>query len=233
MIDLPQDPSFAIQGALFFLDGGHYLFRTNDNVRSVSKFVTSRDVAAAFAGQEQDTGWMPAGVLRAGHNAIGDWFVYSAPAQKVEITLEAKEGRGAPDVLKVPIPRTVLLGSATHYYLWALKTDHFEREAPVFHAPFPNVYSDGRVCWGANTAPSPIPQNARKAWELFFGTPFNIHLAADKSRSHPRDVGQLLRELAEKKSRSYPIGDLVKFDWGWRGHPAIGDPIDQLIQGER
>ena len=88
MIDFPEQPSFSVMASLHFLEGGHYLFQMREEAKRVSKFVRASDVVAAFAGQEQDSGWLPAGLVRCGSNSKGDWFVYSAPAQKVELSFD-------------------------------------------------------------------------------------------------------------------------------------------------
>lgn len=77
----PADPAIEYQAALYFLDG-HYLFRSRENQGWKFKFVTSDDVMAAFTSRERDSGWLPSGIVRAGSNKAGEWFVYSAPAQK-------------------------------------------------------------------------------------------------------------------------------------------------------
>src|SRR3972149_4823107 len=85
-----QDPAIDYQAALYFLDG-HFLFRSRERGGGQSKFVTIADVQAGFCGEEQDAGWLPAGVVRAGSNKAGKWFVYSAPAQKASIRFDGED----------------------------------------------------------------------------------------------------------------------------------------------
>jgi hypothetical protein len=204
VLALPAPPAFPVLATLYFLDG-HYLYKYTDG-RGVAhaKFVTAPDLAAAFSGAEQDSGWLPAGVVRAGHGPRGPWFVYSAPAQKVALQIE-----GEAQPLQVPIPRTVLLGVGQTYYLWALAAKVFGPDAAACKAPFPNVYSDGRICWGTNLPPAADPQKARQAWELFFATPFNRHLVDGKSLATPQDVLLELRTLASVGAHHYLAQDLV------------------------
>jgi hypothetical protein len=218
----PADPAIEYQAALYFLDG-HYLLRTREKAGWSSKFVTATDVQAAFTGKEQDSGWLPAGVVRAGASKQGKWFVYSAPVQKVTISFDGEGGTGVPETIKIPLPRTVLFGIGAEYYLWALKGERFDRNAVAHAAPFPNIHSQGKICWGASTPPRADPEKARQVWELFFSTPFNNHLIDHKSKAFPDDVRPQLRALAGK--REYPVGDLAM-----TGTP-IGTLIDHILKG--
>lgn len=206
-------------GVLYFLDG-QYLFRHRNGAAWVSKFLTSEDLEAAFTRSEPDTGWTPAGVVRQGRRAAGPFFVYSAPAQKVELSLADGE-----PALRIPIPRTVLLGIGNMYFLWALKAKLFDPGETVYRAPFPNVYSDGRICWGSFAPPESDSRNARPVWEMFFRTPFNAHLAIKKVRSAEKDARDLLRKLAEGGARSFPEGELIRED----SASSIGRLIDQQL----
>jgi hypothetical protein len=200
MIAYIPDPKFKPLAALYFLDSGDYLFKEYDGKQGMTKFVTSADVAAAFAHHEIDLGWLPAGVARCGYNAQGAWYVYSAPMQKVQVIL-------GDESLIVPIPRTVMLGIGRTYYLLAQKGWYFYPQGEAFHAPFPNVHPNGKVCWGQNTPPEAKPEEARRVWELFFKTPFNGDLAAHKSMRNQQDVRITLREASTGKH--YPGGDLI------------------------
>jgi hypothetical protein len=206
MIDVPPKPDYPIRAALYFVEGGHYIFRSFEGASrvdaDVAKFVRATDVAAAFSGHEEDTGWMPAGVARMGHSSSGPWFVYSAPAQKVDVIL----GSGDAPV-RVPIPRTILIGIGMTYYLYAQTKSHLEAWNNVFLAPFPNVYPDGRICWGRNMPPEAQAEKARNVWELFFEAPFNGDLAGQKCRSYPNDVRELLRIW--KGKNKFPNDELI------------------------
>lgn len=219
-----DDPQFKVLAALYFLSGGHYMFRQHlPGSGKISKFVTATDVAAAFLHEEIDTGWMPAGVVRYGQDFHGPWFVYSPPAQKVEITLMPVADGETERTITVPMPRLVLLGTGSEYYLWAIKTPHFEHKATIYSAPLPNVYPDGKICWGNNTPPEADPKTARKAWELFFKSPFNNHLANGKSETHRNDVRKLLLSLAGKNK--FPADELVPD----RNMKRVVDALHQIV----
>lgn len=216
MIGAIQDPPFEAEAALYFMAGGHYLFRRADNGNYQSKFVTALDVAAAFSQHEVDSGWMPAGVVRCGHCAKGAWFVYSAPAQRVSVFLQ---GEPYDQQIEIPIPRTVLLGVGESYYLWALKTSHFDPMEEAFRAPFPNIYGNTeKICWGTNRPGEADPGKAREVWDLFFRTPFNGDIADHKSVKASGDVRYMLDALAERKAKKYPADDLVSMRWSTASH---------------
>jgi hypothetical protein len=206
MIEYIPNPQFKAIASLHFLESGHYLFRYTEEDREASKFVTAPDVAAAFSMKEIDSGWLPAGIVRCGQNAAGPWFVYSTPAQKVKISLD--EGIW----ITVPAPRLALIGSGNTYYLAAIRAKRFEGNVMVYHAPFPNVYADGRICWGTNTPPEAQPENARQAWDLFFESPFNGDLVGQKSNTYSKDVRGQLRELEVRQARNYPGDDLLSMN---------------------
>jgi len=207
LITAPPAPEFNAEAELYFMPGGHYLFRRRSAAGVTSKFVTAPDVAAAFTGQEMDSGWLPPGMMRVGRHALGSWYVYTAPAQRARLALTAPEG--VLDI-EIPIPRTVLVGCGENCYLAALCEDHFNPDARLYHAPFPNLYNELRICWGDNTPPEVDFQSASKVWKLFFDAPFNGHLAGGKSQAYPDDVRRQLLALAGSKRRRYPERDLVE-----------------------
>jgi len=124
---VPPLPSFAI-GALFFLQSGDFLlqYRTTDNdhsrtplTKAGAKFVTVKDVQAAFGGSDVDSGWITPGVARCGYCAKGDWFVFTAGQQvlTLQVNFGGKEGLKK---IKVPIPATVMVGMGMQYYTCGL-----------------------------------------------------------------------------------------------------------------
>lgn len=211
-----DEPKIKFDAALYFLDG-QYLFRQKTEGGWSNKFVTAADVQAAFTGEEQDSGWLQAGVVRVGQTARGTFFVYSAPAQKADIWLGDER-------LTVPLPRTVLVGMGNDAYLFALNEIHFSPAAWALVAPFPNVSSDGKICWGRNARPSADAGRARRTWELFFEAPFNADHAESKCVSQKNDVRVLLRELAGK--HEFPASELLVHDRG----QTIGGMIDRILE---
>jgi len=214
--EIPSLPSYAI-GALYFLTSGDFMFRFrtqeekryggNSNVMEGAKFVTVRDVQAAFGSSDVDTGWLGNGVIRCGYCARGDWFVYATPKQKLSIQILMSNGNLKK--LTLPIPVTVMLGVGMQYYLWAVPYN-FSPDGSLCHAPFPNIHGNGAVCWGQNTPPKAHHRQAETAWHLFFESQFNGDLANGKSEKFEGDVRRMLAQVARKKLEEYPQEDLVR-----------------------
>lgn len=203
-----NDPIEA-QGILYFLPAGHFLWRWSGNGAWESKFVTIQDVASAFTNVEHDSGWFGEGVIRAGRSARGDWFVYTASPQKITIALQTPE-ETVP--ITFPIPTTVLIGVGPAYFLYAAQDTKITPRSSLYHAPFPNVYGNGRICWGSNHRPSAHHTRAKAIWKLFFETPFNTHLARKKSKAFEDNITEQLRSLSDHHARKYPAADLVRFN---------------------
>ena len=91
-----------------------------------------------------------------------------------------------------------------------LKGKKFDPDSPVYRAPFPNVYENGRICWGSHKVSEVTPANIQKTWKLFFGTTFNNHIASGKTVSHEENALELLRELSAGERKSFPASELVR-----------------------
>lgn len=235
--------SNSVRGALYFLNSGDYLFRWREEAtygsiigRIRTKCLAAPDVNAAFSHNEIDSGWMPAGIRRYGYGPVGRWCVFSIPAGRVGITLlnppitlsrESTQSasslqEGGEKWLEICTPELVLLGMGKKYFLFAINGP-FSPDQPVYHAPFPNVYDHGEICFGENHTPEIEPGNMDAAWRLFIDTPFNADLVNGKSVSGKDDVRTSLMRFARR--RSYPVTDLIPY------HNTIGEMIEYLIRG--
>lgn len=222
---IPEIP-FAADWSLYAVQGGQFLFRWKEEKNKVgSKFLTIDDVRAALTQEERDTGWLPGGILRFGSGQNGDWFVYGIPPQRFTITLVQKT---SVERSSIPLPYLVFMGSGLRYHIWALKEKEFSPNAIVYQPPLPNVYADGRICWGTNSPEQAGISYAEMAFHLFVRSPFNDHLIQNKSRRHPDDIRPQLRRLAEKGAKHYPIGDLRPTD---SNKLTVAKAVERLIQG--
>ena len=189
MSDLFANPH--ISAALYFTNQGHYIFKYKDEHMGVSsKALRTKEVAAAFTLQDSDSGWIPSGVMRTGHNAMGDWFIFFAKPLLVDIRFTKEKA------ITIPAPATVLLGMNDDYYLFAMGEEDFNPKGKVYSAPFPNVHTDGRICWGSNQKPKVHHSSASQAWDLFFKSAFNGDLADHKCKKNPQDVREFLKGLS-------------------------------------
>ena len=198
-----------VRAGLYFTDQGHYLLAVkgrNNEKEVTTKTLRDAEVRAAFTRAGQDSGWMMPGVIRKGNNALGPWYVYLCMATLQKVTIKGS-GR-----MVIPLPGLVMVGAGDHHYLFAVDikdAGKFNPSALVLcQAPFPNVHSDGKICWGNNQAPRVDAGSAQQARDLFFESPFNADLTKDKSRKYPADCRMMLAELDLKDV--YPVKDLVK-----------------------
>ncbi len=111
--------------------------------------------------------------------------------------------------INVPLPGFVFAGTASSYYVWAVKEPVMREETVVYNTPLPNVFAGGGVCWGAVLVPKVGNATILPAFRLFMESLFNGNLVADISHRYPTDVRSLLLELAASKQRVYPFEDLV------------------------
>jgi hypothetical protein len=104
------------------------------------------------------------------------------------------------------------MGWGSRYYVWALPNKKFDPKLPVLRAPFPNVYDNGRICWGSHKVPKVTVNNISNVWQMFFGTAFNEHIASKKCKSFPQNVLDLLRQLSQEGAATFPYRELGKAD---------------------
>jgi PRTRC genetic system protein B len=206
----PQHTSYLAPEAvasISFLKTRELMFTWQQDDKIQSKLITNEAAFLAFKeGHQQDTGWLPGGVLRAGSNARGEWVVYIARAHMIDIVTDKGEK------LRIPIPATLFMGWGSRYYLWALPNKKFDKKLPVYKAPFPNVYDNGRICWGSHKVPKVSANNIERVWQMFFGTAFNEHIATKKCKSYPDNVLDLLRQLSREEATTFPYKELGKAD---------------------
>ena len=210
----------GLQAELLFYQG-QYLFHYQEQGGDHFKLLTPDAVRLALSGGEQDSGWLPPGLLRCGHTPRGPFAVlWQPPARRTIALITADDPR--PRTLTVALPGLLLAGLATRYWVWALPDPQFSAGAPLYHAPLPNVYPDGAICWGGNRVPPATPAALPAVWQLFLTAPFNGHIAAGHTRDPHADVRVLLQQLATAEVPAFPTPELVPL----RG----GDTAQQMLE---
>lgn len=122
------------------------------------------------------------------------------PARLTGIFLE-----GSPEPLRVPLPPLVLIHDKDDTSVFAVKKRPSDYKAKLYHAPLPNVFASGSICWG--TVPRLISENSLQTlWEQFLGSRFGGHAVNGKSQTHPLDIRKKLMALNGQKR--YPLSDL-------------------------
>jgi len=189
------------QYVLHYFDGREEVFRGTSTTR----------LGKAFGALAVDSGWLPPGVCRWGRRSEGDWMVRYYPPAHYSLQFGDPQYAGS-FRLDVPLPGIVFAGFNTTYYVWAIKDSTCTPQTPLFAAPLPNVFYDGRICYGSNTPPAVSAEawsTIDTAWQLFMTSPFIGDLASGKSRAHPADVRTALVHVAQSTSSQYPLEDLV------------------------
>lgn len=201
---------------------GQFLFEFHDEGGTHKKFVSPAAVRQAFAGQSFDSGWLTHNVIRCGASVTGEWAVMEIAPSVRSILLDDGGKKGVRRI-SVPLPRLLMFGIASTWYVWALREKSLLAKAEVFAAPLPNVHQNGSICFGKNKPPKASGFSIDKAWDLFITSPFNGDLAGQKSAKH-KDIRTGLVQLAKDKATEYPTQDLVKL----RNHGST--TLDVLIK---
>ncbi|MBN8640103.1 MAG: hypothetical protein J0M07_32625 [Anaerolineae bacterium] len=175
--------------------------------------VDPAQIALALAAKVTfDTGLLGGGTLLVRQNGVKRTVVAYRPPQKTGIFLDGSE-----TALRVPLPGMILIrvttdDKASQYGVFAVKRRPESLDFPLFHAPIPNVFSSGSICWG--TVPRVEDAALRGSslandWTMLLGSAFGDHAVGGKSKRQPQDIRKLLIELEGKKATRYPTGDLL------------------------
>ena len=175
--------------------------------------VDPQQIALALAAKVTfDTGLLSADTLLVRQDGVKRLVVEFRRQQKTGIFIE---GSDAP--VRVPLPPLLLIRTTTEnknpqYQVYAVKERPTALGAPLFHAPLPNVFSSGSICWGnvRRVEDTALQSSSLAAdWSTLLGSPFGDHAVSGKSKSHPHDIRQKLLELESRKARVYPKSDLI------------------------
>ncbi len=197
-------PLNEIKGELLFLPGQLLLHWMEKGVHHY-KLVSSNSVKAAFSHEPIDSGWLKTGIVRWGIGKSGNWVVKFVPPSRHTLSFQDSNS------LSIPLPGLVFLGYGFQYYIFCISESSFNPEAEVFTAPLPNVYPDGRICFGSTVPPACTPEEIDSAWKMFITSNFNSHLGSGKSKAYPDDIKAKLSQIVTKKLKHYPIKDLNQY----------------------
>lgn len=176
--------------------------------------VSPEDIAAALAAKTVfDTGLLSENTLCVRAEGATRTVCEYRPAQKISLWLE-----GTDDPLRVPLPGLLMIrrttgGRSPDYQVWAVAERPTSYDALLYHAPLPNVYPRGAICWGTVSQVDKealASSNLAADWQQLLGTRFGSHSVSGKSKQHRNDVRQMYLELEARKARVYPRKDLVE-----------------------
>jgi hypothetical protein len=175
--------------------------------------VDPAQVALALSAKVRfDTGLLSDNTLLVRQEGVKKVVVEYRPPQKTGLYLDGSE-----TALRVPLPGLLLIRVTTEdknpqYGVYAVKKRPVTLNEPLFHAPLPNVFSSGNICWGTVqrvTDTALQTTNLAEDWKVLFGSRFNDHGVGGKSKSHSSDIRQMLIALEGRKARAYPKSDLL------------------------
>jgi len=174
--------------------------------------VDPKTIATALAAtMEFTTGFIPDDIIY--HKQVGNkqTVVGYRKQQKTGLWLEGRE-----DPIRVPLPHMILIrtttsGSNPDYTLYACAKRPASLLDTLYHAPIPNVFSHGNICWGSVSRGTRFESvSLRDDWQNFLGSSFGNHACSGKSKKHRSDIRKMLLELNDnQRRRVYPRSDLI------------------------
>lgn len=152
------------------------------------------------AADREMRGWVPSGLLAESGTAVL-WFVPGAVR-----TLLMRDGDAGAVPITVQTPNLVFgLNRKQRLSVCAVaNADRPGPDTPVYHAPLPNIYADGTVCYGSSTLPVKEGRAAIDEWNAMFFTN-----SAFTHANHPHWLaGQVGRDAAGwwRQHASKPAG---------------------------
>ena len=205
---LSEQPSLSLE---FYSYGMLMRRREGDAVTEYA--VDPAQVALALAAKVTfDTGLISGDTLLVRQEGVSKTVVAYRKAQMTGVYLDGSEV-----ALRVPLPPLVMIRTTSedrspNYAVYAVKRRPAALDTALFHAPLPNVFNSGSICWGTVQRVSDTAltgASLTEDWAQLLGSSFGDHACNGKSRSHPHDIRQKLIELEQKQARRYPTSDLI------------------------
>ena len=203
-LEVPPD---KLQLRLDFYSETIVMHRIEEGV-TTSRPVSAVDVAGAMTRDLVLTsGLLPADTL---------WWTRSREGSQVAIWRRPRLTRVAlmteafkpPERFYIPTPGLVFIcHSRRPPWVYAARRRPRSSEEMLYHAPYYNIFSDGRVCPGTHD----FPEDPTLTPESFFQSLFSLTGdSRERSLSHPESLQALWKELDGTKK--YPLEDLKP--WG-------------------
>lgn len=154
------------------------------------------------------SGLLPKNVLYINpeHNGYAIWFT---PTQRLDLFFV--ESLGIPNGL-ASLPPLLWKASQKSLHLYALdEVTAINEETEIFHAPFFNIYDDGKVCMGTvsiNIKADCLLEEFIQQWEQYFFNSYFSHLIREKSPVKGNII-QLWQRLVNSR-KQFPMKSLIK-----------------------
>lgn len=169
------------------------------------KFVSARDIVEALSREMTfATGFLPQNCLWWQSTRQGAIHGIYVEPQVKRLTLVERANQ-EPRRFDLPLPGLVFAcRSGQPPAVWAVKKRPTGPRSQLFHAPFPNVYFDGRSCGGSHSYPADVGEIPESFLISFFN---NDVQQGERSKKHGTNVIALWKDLEGQKT--YPTNDLV------------------------
>ena len=202
---LTEQPSLILS----FYSFGVMLRKCQDGLTSEYPVDPGQIALALAAKVTFDTGLLGGNTLLIRQDGIKKTVIDYRPPAKTGLFLD-----GSDSALRVPLPGLVMIrvtsgDKAPTYGVFAVQTRPESLDVPLFHAPLPNMFGSGAVCWGTVARASETDSSLADDWAKLLGSPFGDHAVTGKSKRQPHDIRKHLIDLDAQKARRYPAGDLI------------------------
>lgn len=200
-LKLPPD---KLKARLDFFNNSIMLYLIESGVIT-AQHVSPDDVATSLLSVAQlFTGILPPNTLwHIRKELVTETAIYEAPrVRKVALVTKPLE---PPERFTIPVPGLIFICRPSFPpRVFAVKSRPRHENWQIYHAPFFNVYYDGRTCAGTNK----YPEDVAKIPESFFMSFFSLEVTFQCSKRHPDSTYSLWKELNGKKK--YPTDDLIE-----------------------
>ncbi|WP_121329928.1 MULTISPECIES: PRTRC system protein B [unclassified Flavobacterium] len=139
----------------------------------------------------------------------GGYVIWYTPAQKVDLFFV--EGLGIANG-KASVPPLLWKASKNTLSIYAMDTQiEINEQTALYHAPFCNVYKDGKVCLGTvsvNIQADCLLEEFISLWEQYFFNSYFSHVIGNTSPVKGNII-QLWQKLVGR-SKTFPLKSLLK-----------------------
>ncbi len=191
---------------------------TYDKETITRKIVSAMDIVHALAKEmTYSTDILPKNTLWWSNTAAGPVFAIFEEA-KVRTLAIQYEANKAPKRYTIPVPPCLFICQPGHApRIFAVKRRPVNITEAVYHAPFPNIFTDGTSCGGNNQYPTDPGKIPNSFWISFFTDHGDLQ---KRSKKFPKNLIRLWEHLEEQNKafhagsnphgNVYPLEDLVQ-----------------------
>lgn len=175
------------------------------------------------AASRRSQGVLPPNVLSMGV----DHMVWYVPAQSRTVFFNCGEGVGQ-RAGKTPHPALVFAVCRNEWMVYAIKTrSRPTADTTLYHAPYMNVWKEGRICVGSTPTPQDTVADTMSQWvDAFFNSNFS-HPNHDKVVKYQGGCHAFWTDALDGKFDKFPNEVLVK-----SGIATLGELVKRLEGGK-